>query len=124
MACTTLSAPGQGCINIPLIRGDYREIPIDISINGSPIELSDYTIRMEIRQGGGGTWPPVSVRTEADLAVIGNQLTITFPPDDAVYQRAYGTLFYDIAFTTGGVTKHWIKGQIIITKSETITWQT
>lgn len=79
---------------------------------------------MEIRQGGGTMWPPVSVRTETDLSVSGNTLTITFNPDDAVYQRDYRTLFYDVAFTKDGVTKHWLKGQITIIKSETETWKT
>lgn len=123
MACTTLSTPGQGCLNIPLIRGDYRQVPIAVVINDVAINLQDYTIKMEIRQGGGTMWTPVSVRTEADLAITGNQLTITFEPDDAVYQRDYRVLFYDIAFTKDGVTKHWIKGQISIIKSETTTWQ-
>lgn len=124
MACTTLSTPGQGCLNIPLIRGDYRRIPAAIVINGDPIDLSEYVIKMEIRQGGGTMWPPVSVRTETDLSVSGNTLTITFNPDDAVYQRDYRTLFYDVAFTKDGVTKHWLKGQITIIKSETETWKT
>lgn len=123
MACETLSTPGQGCLNIPLIRGDYREVPIAIVINGEAIDLSTYAIKMEIRQGGGTHFPPVSVRTEADLQVNGNEMTVTFEPDDAVYQRDYKTLFYDISFTKDGVTKHWIKGQISITKSETVTWQ-
>lgn len=123
MACETLSTPGQGCLNIPLIRGDYRQVPMAIVINGEPLVLADYSIKMEIRQGGGTMWPPVSVRTEADLQVNGNEMTVTFKPDDAVYKRDYKTLFYDIAFTKDGVTKHWIKGQISIIKSETKTWQ-
>lgn len=122
MACETLSTPGQGCLNIPLIRGDYRQVPMAIVINDEPLALADYSIKMEIRQGGGTMWPPVSVRTEADLQVNGNEMTVTFEPDDAVYQRDFKTLFYDIAFTKDGVTKHWIKGQISITKSETISW--
>lgn len=123
MACETLSTPGQGCLNIPLIRGDYRQVPMAIVINDEPLALADYSIKMEIRQGGGTMWTPVSARTEADLQVNGNEMTVTFEPDDAVYQRDYKTLFYDIAFTKDGVTKHWIKGQISIIKSETKTWQ-
>lgn len=124
MACTTLPADVQGCINIPLIRGDDKTITLTFDDDGgNPIDLEAYDIRMEIRQGGGYS-NVVSVKTPSqDMVVSGNQLDIVFDEDDAVYQRDYGTLSYDIAFTKDDVTQHWIKGQITITKSVTETWK-
>lgn len=124
MACTTLPADVQGCINIPLIRGDDKTITLTFDDDGgNPIDLEAYDIRMEIRQGGGYS-NVVSVKTPSqDMVVSGNQLDIAFDEDDAVYQRDYGTLSYDIAFIKDDVTQHWIKGQITITKSVTETWK-
>lgn len=124
MAFTTLPADIQGCLNIPLIRGDDKTITLTFNDgDDNPIDLSGYTIRMEVRQGGGYS-AVVSTKTPTEgMTVSGNQLSIIFEEDDAVYQRDYGTLSYDIAFTKDDVTQHWIKGQITITKSVTETWK-
>lgn len=127
MACETLPAAEQACVNIPLVRGDDYEITYRIWEDDAktiPLDLSLYAIKMEIRQGGGDMWSPVSTRTESDMDINGNDLTLRFNEDDPVYARNYRTLFYDIAFTriSDGWVSHWIKGQILITKSETKTW--
>lgn len=124
MACTTLPADIQGCLNIPLIRGDDKELTLTFNDgDDNPIDISGYTIRMEVRQGGSYS-AVVSTKTPTEgMTVSGNQLSIVFEEDDAVYQRDYGTLSYDIAFTKDDVTQHWIKGQITITKSVTETWK-
>src|SRR5690606_27591629 len=124
MACVQLPADIQGCLNISLIRGDDKEITLTFDDDGgNPIDLTGYDIKMEVRQGGSYS-SVVSVKTPVNgIAVNGNQLSIVFGEDDAVYQRDYGALLYDIAFTKDDITQHWIKGQILITKSITETWK-
>ena len=124
MACTTLPPDIQGCLNIPLVRGDDKELTLTFTDGDStPIDLTGYDIKMEVRQGGSYS-SVVSVKTPSEgITVSGNQLSIVFGEDDAVYQRDYGVLSYDIAFTLADITQHWIKGQIIITKSITETWK-
>jgi hypothetical protein len=124
MACTQLPADIQGCLNIPLVRGDDKEFTLTFTDGDSnPIDLTGYDIKMEVRQGGSYSYV-VSVKTPSEgMTVSGNQLSVIFEEDDAVYQRDYGILSYDIAFTSGGITQHWIKGQITITKSITETWK-
>lgn len=125
MACVTLPADIQGCLDIGLIRGDSRTVTMFFWSDEAwmiPIDIEPYTIRMEIRQNS--TQGAVSVKQPGGgMTVAGNRLDIVFNADDAVYQKpGYSPLFYDIAFTLNGETKHWIKGQILITKSETRTW--
>lgn len=124
MACATLPADIQGCLNINLVRGDDKTITLTFNDgNDAPIDLDPYDIRMEIRQGGSYS-SVVAVKTPSEgMVVTGNQIDIVFAENDAVYQRDYGVLSYDIAFTSGGITQHWIKGQITITKSITETWK-
>jgi hypothetical protein len=124
MACTQLPADIQGCLNIPLVRGDDKEFTLTFTDGDSnPIDLTGYDIKMEVRQGG-MSYAPVSVKQPGSgMGVNGNVLTLSFIETDAVYQRDYGILSYDIAFTSGGITQHWIKGQITITKSITETWK-
>lgn len=125
MACATLPADIQGCLNIGLIRGDSRTVTMlfwSDEAQTIPIDIEPYTILMEIREAGDCT-PVISSKSPGNgMTVSGNQLNIVFEQNDAVYQRGYKVLFYDIAFTLGTETKHWIKGQILITKSETKTW--
>jgi hypothetical protein len=124
MACVQLPADVQGCLNIRLIRGDDKEITLTFDDDGgNPIDLSLYDIMMEVRQGG-MSYAPVSVKQPGSgMDVNVNVLTLSFTETDAVYQRDYGVLDYDIAFTKDDVTQHWIKGQITITKSVTETWK-
>lgn len=124
MACATLPADIQGCINIQLIRGDDKRIEMLFTDDtDAPIDLTDYVIKMEARQGGGGI-PAVATFTPGNgLEIDGNKLTLVFAENSPIFQRNYRALDYDIAFTNDDVTKHWIKGQISITKSETVTWK-
>lgn len=124
MACTTLPADIQGCLNFSLIRGDSKEITLTFNDgDDNPIDLSGYAIKMEIRMGGHYS-PPVSTKQPGQgMVVSGNALTIQFTPTDAVYKSSQSTWGYDIAFTSNDVTQHWIKGQITIIKSETETWK-
>lgn len=124
MACTTLPADVQGCLNISLIRGDDKEITLTFNDDsGNPIDLAGHEIKMEVRQGSSYSQPVSVKQPGSGLDVNGNVLTLTFTDTDAVYQRDYGVLSYDIAFTKDDVTQHWIKGQIVITKSITETWK-
>ena len=125
MACETLPADVQGCININLIRGDDKTIEMLFDDpGGAAIDLESYDIRMEARQGGSDGAMPVATFTPGDgLLVAFNELKVEFKADSPIFQRNYRALDYDIAFTKDGVTQHWIKGQITITKAETVTWK-
>lgn len=124
MACETLVPDIQGCLNIPLIRGDDKQFTLTFTDGDNvPIDLSGYLIKMEIRQGGLSS-PPIETKSPGEgITVSGNVMTIIIEENDAIYQRNYGTLSYDIAFTLNDITQHWIKGEIIITKSITETWK-
>src|SRR5690554_1750053 len=123
MACETLPADIQGCINIPLIRGDDKRIEMLFTDDTeAPIDLIDYDIKMEARQGGVENTMPVATFAPGDgMEIDDNKLTIVFAENSPIFQRNYRALDYDIAFTNDDVTQHWIKGQISITKSETVT---
>lgn len=125
MACEILPADIQGCINIPLIRGDDKRIEMVFADpDDVPIYLGDYEIKMEARQGGVENTMPVATFAPGDgMEIDDNKLTIVFAENSPIFQRNYRALDYDIAFTKDGETKHWIKGQISITKSETVTWK-
>lgn len=125
MAFETLPADIQGCINIPLIRGDDRRIEMIFTDDtDAPIDLGDYDIKMEARQGAVENTMPVATFVPGNgLEIDGNKLTLVFAENSPIFQRNYRALDYDIAFTNDDVTKHWIKGQISITKSETVTWK-
>lgn len=124
MACATLPADVQGCLNIPLIRGDDKELTLTFNDgDNNPIDLSDYEIRMEIRMGD-SYQNPISIKSPGTgMTVAGNTLTVSFEANDAVYRSSQSVWGYDIAFTKDNVTQHWIKGQITITKSVTETWK-
>lgn len=116
----TLSTPERATLDIPLIRGDRRDIYMDINIDDVPANLIEYDIKMEVRDGTAGRL----VAEMSGFDVNGNTMTLSFPDDSPVFDRDYKYLSYDISFTKDDMSRHWIKGRIIITNSDTVTWQT
>lgn len=117
MSCTTLAKIKQGCINIPLIRGDNSDFTLDF---GPEVDLSDYDVLMDIKVTQDVRRQPVFRKIDGDgMTISGNRITIHF--GEEMYQVDRLNLVYDILFTrkSDNWAEHWIIGKILITSSTT-----
>lgn len=128
MSCNNQISPvEQDCLTINLIRGDDANILMtffdDSSGTDIPIDLSGYDIRMEIKAVCSLGYGPFIKTIGNGLTVLSNQLNINFHKSDPIFQIFNPELTYDIAFVINNQSNHWVSGSIIITDSNTITWQ-
>ncbi len=96
------------------ITGDtFNQVSFAVAPNGSPLNLTGYTIKLQIRN----TYTSTAVKS----LEIGSGITVTnaaggvFRIDAFVVDFAAGTYVYDIQLTSsGGVVKTYIAGEMVI----------
>lgn len=109
--------------NTGIVRGDYFQEKFTLSINGSPVDLTDCPIRIQVK-----TLSNVLLAqyvSDSDIYVSGITLdetsdtfiwtilseeTVTFKP---------GTYMYDIEITIGGKPRTYVKGQFQVERDVT-----
>lgn len=106
--------------NIEHYRGDsFQALPMVYKSNGSPVDLTDAVIRMQLKKENDGV-------AYLDLTSENNQgITITDPTGGAfkinkqVIDIHAGNYVYDIEFDIDGTIETLIKGEFIITNDVT-----
>ena len=83
-----------------------------LSLNGTPIDLTGYTIRMQVRLNRAAT-PILDVSTTSGITVT-NAAGGEFHVDPVLINQPGGRYIYDIQFTSGSVVKTHIAGAFTI----------
>lgn len=104
----------------PHTKGDTFISPtFQVVLNGTPIDLANYTLKMEIRASVNST--PVKTFTSADgLEIVGPTTDGKFKITTTIIDIPVGKYLYDIQFTdTNSEVNTWIKGVFKVIKEIT-----
>jgi hypothetical protein len=90
----------------------FRAVTMTLNINGSPEDLTLYTIKMELRKDN-HEGEVVHTASIGSGMTVGNPLTGQFRIDEFELPSQGGTYVYDIEFTNGsGIKRTYVYGTL------------
>ena len=101
-----------GNLNFETLKGDtFYEVPFQVNLNGSPLNLSGCIIKMQLRKECGGVIA-LSLTSVANAGItITNASNGAFKINEQIIDCASGNYQYDIQVTfADNSVKTWIKG--------------
>jgi hypothetical protein len=111
-----LLAPKQGVLNISNVQGNYLEVPLQFSVNGSPLDLTTFTsIKLEVKKTYNVNENAFLTLTVDDGITISGVTSniLTFVLDDTFWSSQTTKWVYDITFENSAGEKYtYVKGTI------------
>lgn len=117
MATPSVEEAGRepGRMNLRIVQGGSFALPFTVSTNGTPKDLSGYTVRSEIRDTNGDLVVAFDMATGSDLPNGLVQFNLTIAQTDALDDCA--TYFYDLYLETGTVRDYILTGVVNVTRT-------
>jgi hypothetical protein len=101
--------------NIEHYRGDtFEQIPMVYKVNGTPVDLTDAVIRMQLKKENDGVAYLDLTSEDNDGITITDPTGGAFKINEQDIDIQAGNYVYDIEFNIGGTIETLIKGEFII----------
>jgi hypothetical protein len=110
-------------LNFTHIKGDtFNEVPFELKINGSAVNLTGATIKMQLKKCATDTTPALSLTSVSSAGItITNAASGLFKINTQIINIEAWNYIYDMQFTfSSGEVKTYINGQFTITQDVTI----